>query len=122
EESVHFGFNGTDSFREWYQMLPLGSIAVRQGPQLRLFSVAMFHELHCYRLFHEAFMEKNHGWEHINHCLNYLRQTFMCRADLTREPGNFLEQDFTQERAGPVRVCRNWELLYDELGYNWLDW
>ncbi|KAI0095200.1 hypothetical protein BDY19DRAFT_902196 [Irpex rosettiformis] len=123
EETVHYGFDAEISLNEWYQMLPLGSVAIRQGPHQKLFAVSMFHELHCHRLLHEAFVKREkHALKHVAHCMNYLRQLFLCRADLTPEPGNILTLNFTEYRQGPTRVCRDWEAVYDNMGYSWLKW
>ncbi|KAI0803209.1 hypothetical protein BC629DRAFT_1438265 [Irpex lacteus] len=113
EETVHYGFDTEVSLNEWYQMLPLGSIGVRQGPYNRLFAVGMFHELHCHRLLHEAFVRRD------KHMLHHL---YLCRGDLTLEPGHLLSRNFTEERHGPTRICRDWEAVYDNMGYSWLRW
>lgn len=125
EETVHFGFHDTEtSKREWYQQLPLGSVAVRQGPHNRLFAVAMFHELHCYRLMHQVLVDRDkRALGHITHCVNYLRQLYLCRADITRESGDIVfARNFTQERQGPARVCKDWRAVYDHMTTSWLEW
>ncbi|KAK1235006.1 hypothetical protein PQX77_001784 [Marasmius sp. AFHP31] len=53
----------------------------------RMFTITMFHELHCLRLLNLAFDESDVvGEHHITHCLNYLRQMALCDSDLTLEP------------------------------------
>lgn len=46
----------------------------------------------------------------------------MCTADLTPELGDFMERDPDEERAGPVRVCRDFGAVYDSAAYNWFSW
>lgn len=70
--------------------------------------------------------------------MNYLRQLFLCRADLTLEPiamplgeddlpmdeKRVLELDDLAIRSGlgVERTCRDWNTLYDITGNNFLKW
>src|ERR1700753_2613050 len=68
---------------------------VRLGQDRRVFSIAMFHQLHCVARLHGG-LNDNTGdeWQihHIQHCMNYLRQLFLCAADATLEPGDVLKE------------------------------
>ncbi|KAG0700586.1 hypothetical protein DFH29DRAFT_615412 [Suillus ampliporus] len=77
----------------------------------------MFHQLHCLRRFREALTGQGSSQGHTHHCLNYLRQSTLCQADLTLEAGDFTTWDFTQRRVGATHVCRDWGALYDYVCY-----
>jgi hypothetical protein len=62
------------------------------------FFVAMFHQLHCLRLFQAALTGQN-DQGHAHHCLNYIRQWSLCQADLTLEAGDFTTQDFKRSKV-----------------------
>ena len=49
---------------------------------------------------------------HVNHCLQYLRQTMLCKAADTLENGDFMERNFETDRVGPEVMCVDWEAAY----------
>ncbi|KAF8960221.1 hypothetical protein BDZ97DRAFT_1922310 [Flammula alnicola] len=125
EESVHYPLLGYDSDEEWYSLTPLdsGSGYLRLGHDNRLFAVSMFHQLHCLRIINLAFSKAPISTpEHIQHCLNYLRQAALCSSDLSIEPGNFEERNFVVERTGATRTCRDWTLVYPVMHENYGRW
>ncbi|KAK0460963.1 uncharacterized protein EV420DRAFT_169006 [Desarmillaria tabescens] len=124
EESVHFSLNHPNSHAEWQSILPTSLGTVVLGPSNRTFAVPMFHELHCTVLLFESFApdaEKPH-WGHLKHCMNYIRQWALCRADLTLEPGSFEQRDFLRERVGAMHVCQDWDEVYTYAATNWNKW
>ncbi|KAG2151241.1 uncharacterized protein EDB93DRAFT_307034 [Suillus bovinus] len=120
EESVRFALDLPESEIEWLSTSPPGTGHVVLGAENRSFFVAMFHQLHCLRLFRAALAGEN-VQEHTHHCLNYLRQWILCQADLTMEAGDFTTRDFEQDRVGATHVCRDWGKLYDSVAVNWED-
>lgn len=120
EESVRFALDSPEANIEWLSTSPPGTGHVALGPENRAFFVAMFHQLHCLRLFRAALTGQN-DQEHTHHCLNYLRQWSLCQADLTLEPGDFTTRDFEQHRVGATHVCKDWGELYDSVAINWKD-
>ncbi|THU89930.1 hypothetical protein K435DRAFT_781421 [Dendrothele bispora CBS 962.96] len=83
----------------------------------------MFHELHCLRRMRATFTSFDpEGWDHIQHCLNYLREMVLCKADITLERGDFMTRNMTEVRLGATHLCRDWEAIYDQVGLNWLQW
>ncbi|VDB90023.1 unnamed protein product [Peniophora sp. CBMAI 1063] len=125
EETVHFHWDNSTSAREYFQMIPFGSVGQRHGKQNRAFATAVFHMEHCYRIFHSVYVSDDIPgiqWEHINHCVNYLRQQILCTADLTPEMGDFMARDPGEAREGSVRVCRDFGAMYDSAAYNWFSW
>lgn len=120
EESVRFALDSPEAKIEWLSTSPPGTGHVALGAENRAFFVAMFHQLHCLRLFQAALTGQN-DQEHAHHCLNYLRQWSLCQADLTLEPGDFTTRDFEQHRVGATHVCKDWGELYDSVAVNWRD-
>ncbi|THV07186.1 hypothetical protein K435DRAFT_581864, partial [Dendrothele bispora CBS 962.96] len=45
------------------------------------------------------------------HCLMYLRQIFLCNADLTLEDGDFTGKNYTTQRIADTRKCRDWSTV-----------
>ncbi|KAJ3804457.1 hypothetical protein EV368DRAFT_77021 [Lentinula lateritia] len=131
-ESVHYAFNGTQpqDIAEWDTVvnLPEGFGRVRLGPEWRTFVLTYYHQLHCLQSIHEAFTapssfdSSGHDHEHLEHCFNYLRQTFMCEAADSLERGNFHEQNFTADRIGETVVCRDWSSIFGAASENYRSW
>ncbi len=117
EESVHYG-KGLSVEKEWLWNFPHDGGILRTYPDHHTFYLATYHALHCVKGL--AVYPGSHG--HAKHCLNMLRQSALCGADLTLERGDFAQQNFTTERTGAVKVCRDWEYLRDEATRNWLQW
>ncbi|KIJ44343.1 hypothetical protein M422DRAFT_228437 [Sphaerobolus stellatus SS14] len=123
EESVHYRPLGRDSDAQWASISPGESGYLRLGPENRLFAVSMFHQLHCLRMINLGFSKaKIASPGHLQHCLNYLRQAALCSADITLEPGQFEEKDFTIERVGATHECRDWEIPYNMMDENFEIW
>lgn len=97
----------------------------------------MYHQIHCLDALRLAIQgKKPHGehnlgssgkehWQenHSDHCLNYLRQTILCNADLT------LEEEFPEEGShdvgeglGAKHVCRDWSLVHEYVERNYEEW
>ncbi|PBK82904.1 hypothetical protein ARMGADRAFT_1038375 [Armillaria gallica] len=124
EESVHFSLHHPNSHAEWQSVLPASLGTVILGPDNRTFAVPMFHELHCTVLLFEPFAPdaKKPHWGHIKHCMNYIRQWALCRADLTLELGSFEQRDFLRERVGAMHACQDWNAVYAYAATNWNEW
>ena len=123
EETVHYQPLGEASDEEWLSLTSAGYGYVRLGSEDRTFMVTMFHELHCLRMLNRAFTKSQGATpEHIRHCLNYIRHSILCSPDLTLEPGDFAEKDFTVERTGGVHTCKDWGYIYRFMDDNYHAW
>ncbi|KAI0828644.1 hypothetical protein BC628DRAFT_1409196 [Trametes gibbosa] len=117
--SAHFGLTADD---DWGTLFPLsdGFATLRapspsQSPP-RTFLISMVHELHCLDVLRVAFVANRTGAAaHVAHCLRYLRQTVLCRADTTLEPDEPGLRGGRWEHAasgvGAVHRCRDWTVL-----------
>ncbi|KAF9256978.1 hypothetical protein L218DRAFT_880547, partial [Marasmius fiardii PR-910] len=122
QESTHYSLNVSDPMSEFEWLTlpsnPLGFGRVNLGSNHRLLTVVFWHQMHCVFEMARAAMNKSHPQAtpgHIRHCLNYLRQSFLCDADYTLEFGDFMERDYERERVGDTKVCRNWEAVFEEM-------
>ncbi|TDL29700.1 hypothetical protein BD410DRAFT_780178 [Rickenella mellea] len=125
EESVHYPLDGPESIYEWASNAPSGYGYVRLGSNHRTLCVSMFHQLHCLRLIRNALINPEDPLSsiyHSHHCLNYIRQSALCSPDLTLEPFDPLERDFSVDRIGATHVCRDWSAVYSEMSRNWNSW
>ncbi|KAJ3911677.1 hypothetical protein C8J55DRAFT_462926 [Lentinula edodes] len=123
EETVHFALNyPSASENEWLKSEPYGRGVIRLGPDKRAFLVSIFHQLHCLHYLESEIRNGNKThWPHLQHCLNILRQWTLCQADITLEQGSFMSKNFTADRWGDQYTCRDWNILYDEMKKNWIE-
>lgn len=63
----------------------------------------------------EAVKRNAGGIEHAYHCFEYLRQAIMCAGDLTLEPEHGPDGG-ELGLNGHVRMCRNWQMIFDFTG------
>jgi hypothetical protein len=90
--------------------------------------IDVFHQLHCLNalrkgLIHNydyywgreyGFTPKSNFERHLNHCLDILRQTLMCHADVEAVVFNWREtQVAPYPDFGVYRTCKNWDVLFD---------
>lgn len=113
----------------WFLSIDSTGGFVRLGEDKRVFSVVMFHQVHCIEIMQRSLRANTgdgdgHMQEHFQHCLSYLRQLFLCEADATLEPGDVLkevEELELSERLPFTRECRDWSAVYDYMDTNLLD-
>ncbi|KAI0296491.1 hypothetical protein B0F90DRAFT_1563807, partial [Multifurca ochricompacta] len=103
---------------EWGTQFPADGFT-DLGPSQRPFHVAMFHQMHCLDVIRVGFVTNRTGASHhITHCLRYLRQTILCKADTTLEETVFKKvEDHNEWRAGAngvgmVHRCRDWTAVW----------
>jgi len=126
-ESDAYALDGPFADALWMSNRRLSTHAgyARFGPERRVFALSMFHQLHCINTMRRALAhpdDKEANGEHVQHCLSYLRQFFLCAADDVLEPGDFTARDFSVDRLSHTRVCRDWSAVYDAAADNWDDW
>lgn len=106
---------------EWGTQFPADGFT-DLGPSQRPFVIAMFHQMHCLDVIRVGFVTNRTGSaHHITHCLRYLRQTVLCKADTTLEETLFKRAAVGNEwRAGSngvgmVHRCRDWTAVFKYL-------
>ncbi|KAF9223684.1 hypothetical protein BS17DRAFT_112202 [Gyrodon lividus] len=110
----HFSLYDDD---EWGTLFPSQGF-VSLGPHDRTFHVSLFHQLHCLDVIRVGYLtNRTHAFEHIQHCLRYLRQILICHADTTLEVDipQWSEEDgkwyHTASGVGSVHGCKDWTVL-----------
>ncbi|KZT68643.1 hypothetical protein DAEQUDRAFT_692317 [Daedalea quercina L-15889] len=133
-ETVHYTLNLSDqtNSEEWNRLdQPKQHVDTHLGPQQRVFVLTFGHQLHCLRSLYTGLLAKyGHTTDmpnpiHWQHCLNYLRQTFLCDATDVLEEGDFTKRDYTVHRQSGDIICKDWTAVFDVLDRNeqeWLEW
>ncbi|KAI0329480.1 hypothetical protein GY45DRAFT_1324915 [Cubamyces sp. BRFM 1775] len=127
EDSVRYGlWEDPITEEEWRWTATAGDGNVHLGPNSRFFVVGITHQLHCMRSYRQALAQEQplsaHQVSHLTHCLNFLRMSTLCAADITLEPPDAFMRNHTQERAGGEHECLDWPAFYEEMKKNFLDW
>ncbi len=92
--------------------------------------------MHCLESLRQAVNGKSHhhhrslehrelykrGPQHTSHCLNYLRQTLLCAADLTLEPEIAEGVQNVGQGLAVTHVCRDWSKVHEYVKKNGEDW
>lgn len=125
EESARFAIS-EDTVSTWWANLATDLGYVRLGPEHRIFSISTHHAQHCLYFFARELSQpkprKVDG--HIQHCMNYLRQSILCAADTTLEPPDWQMRNYKLERVGGgwTRKCRDWTVLRGFVKGNFDEW
>jgi hypothetical protein len=111
---------------EQYEDLGPGLETVAENAQV--YGLAVTHQYHCLKMIREdlyGLMTRNETYvyyltitpeeklrdgteaSHLFHCLDYLRQTIFCNADLTVESRSKVSSKHI-DGYGPAHQCRNW--------------
>ncbi|KAF9539840.1 hypothetical protein CPC08DRAFT_676584, partial [Agrocybe pediades] len=103
----------------WDSYFP-GKGLIKLGPHQQTFSISMFHQLRCLSHIRSDTIQRQ---QHPNstlensqltyHCINYIRQMVLCRADVDIETGLYLPH-LKAYMDVPYR-CSNTKTLYDAL-------
>jgi len=123
EETVHFQMDdpyGTAD-AEWAALYPGGGI-IHLGDDKQPYTVSMLHQLRCLDILRKGAIERvNKGLAHSNkptdlqhHCVNYLRQMVLCRAnteveDVVGKPEKIILYQ---------QQCMDWEAVYEAVRLN----
>ncbi|KAI0719394.1 hypothetical protein C8T65DRAFT_54244 [Cerioporus squamosus] len=120
EDSVHYSLETDLGVAEWNATLPSGGAVIHLGPDGRPFTVSMFHQLRCLDIIRDVVVEYyldsspdarpgNHKL--VQHCMNYLRQTAMCRGDLHIETVR-APSGPTVTVSAVTHSCKDWTAVY----------
>ncbi|KAF4604680.1 hypothetical protein EYR40_003458 [Pleurotus pulmonarius] len=111
ENSRHYGLDSPDANEEWAALFPSEDGVVHIGPEKTPFLPAIFHQLKCLDLIRRAYLTEGAYDTLARHCLNYLRQSLLCRPDLRLEP---VVDPFGPHAVQPYgrRTCQDWRVVY----------
>ncbi|TCD62360.1 hypothetical protein EIP91_006969 [Steccherinum ochraceum] len=127
QESARFTLSDESNKPNWLTLFKnrYGIGFTHLGPFHHRFIPASYHSLHCVYNIQLDFDKPNHATEtslHFIHCLWYLREVFLCNADVSLEDGDFMTKNYTLERMGETRQCKDWTVAADFVSRNFLDW
>ncbi|KAK7680838.1 hypothetical protein QCA50_016148 [Cerrena zonata] len=102
----------------WSKILPPGGHTVHltnPDGSISTHTVAMFHQIRCIDILHKAYYDEGSHLTNplAQHCMNYLRETFLCQMDMRNEP-----QGSVGTRNGYESLCYDWEGIYAEAEKN----
>ncbi|KAI0056926.1 hypothetical protein BV25DRAFT_1478117 [Artomyces pyxidatus] len=110
--TVHYKMHGADTDAEWAAMTP-GNGFVYLGEQRRQFSLSVFHQLRCLDTLRVELARSRANetmpTELSRHCLNYLRQMVLCRADVALVP---VLGKPKRELYPDIVQCSGWRQVY----------
>ncbi|KAL1737092.1 hypothetical protein EV714DRAFT_265904 [Schizophyllum commune] len=130
ENTVHYALDTPAGIEQWKTMLPPGGGMLYLGPDKRPFSISVFHQLRCLDILREELVVQfQHADEPppekqsplVNHCMNYIRQTVLCRADLTMESIRGLNYS-TSTVSDVTHVCQDHTTIFRAAEENWKEY
>ncbi|KAK0460191.1 uncharacterized protein EV420DRAFT_255213 [Desarmillaria tabescens] len=121
--SEHYALDTEPGISEWDRLLPPGGGMVHLGPNQRPFSISIFHQLRCLNIIRGGLTDsqKTADPKLLQHCMNYLRQMVLCRADSQLQSVRRSTGGHVTSWSQP-RVCRNWKMVYDATEANFREY
>ncbi|KAI0367963.1 hypothetical protein BV20DRAFT_969795 [Pilatotrama ljubarskyi] len=130
ENTVQYALETDLGVAEWNATLPSGGTLLHLGPHFRPFTLSMFHQLRCLDIIRDIivdfYMDTSPDAQFkrpdlAQHCMNYLRQTVMCRADLR------LEHVRASSGSGltvpdVTHTCADWTAVYEAAEQNYQEY
>ncbi|KAH9850978.1 hypothetical protein C2E23DRAFT_733892 [Lenzites betulinus] len=128
EDSARYALWDPEADDDWRWTATTGDGNVHLGNNSRFFVIGITHQLHCMRSYRQALAQEDvpvpHGHQagHLAHCLNFIRMSTLCAADVTLEPPDALTRDHTRDPAGGEHECMDWPAFYEDMRTNFEDW
>lgn len=122
DDTVYYAPNASS---EWDSTFPSTDGFVRLGPDHHLYGISMFHQLHCLQQFSAAVAKRptmQMQWDHISHCMNYVRQAVLCAANTRLEPLKESPEGLKVDGLGLDHKCRDWTRLWEAAEENYKTW
>lgn len=119
EDTVNLQLNDTNAAAQWASMMPANGGIVRVGPDRQPYMLSMFHQLKCLDILRRMYVEDHGGaLDGVGrHCLNYLRQTLLCRSDLRLETVQDPDGAHAVDMWGDL-TCTDWRQVYARVEEN----
>ncbi|KZV95270.1 hypothetical protein EXIGLDRAFT_610797, partial [Exidia glandulosa HHB12029] len=120
EDSVHYASHTELGHSEWNSTLPSGGGMLYFGPpgNRQQFSISMFHQLRCLDIIGRELLDERAQMKQwvepsalSQHCMGYLRQMILCRADTWIESAyNAVGPRIVTSAA--THTCSDWSAVY----------
>lgn len=86
----------------------------------------MWHQIHCLNRLRAVLLNGDDGSDHTEHCFHYLRESILCAADTTLEPGGtsrlLANGDKVATGIRTDHTCRDWKQVYDWMAKEYEKW
>ena len=117
EPTKHYQLSGYNADSEWAALAPHNGI-LHLGPYRQPYSISLFHQLRCLDIIRRDTVESlpPEDSKLSRHCLNYMRQMVLCRADLALDP--VLGRGVDARVRPDTNQCVDWRPVYEELEKN----
>ena len=130
EPTKHYQLSGPNADAEWAALAPNNGI-IHLGPHRQPYSISLFHQLRCLDVIRRDMVvvveseseslapdsEDSLTQSKLSrHCLNYMRQMVLCRADLALDP--VLGRPHEARVRPDTNQCVDWRRVYEELEKN----
>ncbi|KAJ7771234.1 hypothetical protein B0H14DRAFT_2539093 [Mycena olivaceomarginata] len=121
--SAHYQFDTEEGAAEYAKLLPSGGHTVhimneRTG-LMETYTVTLFHQMKCLDILRDEYLKVVAGAVPsflTRHCMNYLRQSILCRPNLRMESvKNTVGTAIRDYEA----VCLDWTKIYEEAEQNY---
>lgn len=112
EDTIHYGITEPEADAEWAELVPNGGLVQANN---ETYTITLFHQLHCLNIIRQAIRDRATSRPGVleKHCLDYLRQTLLCRGDVHIEiaGGPVSHTQLIQDSF----VCNDWESVYGDV-------
>ncbi|KAH9956016.1 hypothetical protein BC827DRAFT_1271217 [Russula dissimulans] len=117
EPTKHYQLSGPSADAEWAALAPNNGI-LHLGPRRRPYSISLFHQLRCLDIIRRDLVESLalEDSKLSRHCINYMRQMVLCRADLAVDA--VLGRELEPRVRADTNQCVDWRRVYKELEKN----
>ncbi|EJC99619.1 uncharacterized protein FOMMEDRAFT_93219, partial [Fomitiporia mediterranea MF3/22] len=122
--SIRYELNTTEGAEEWKRLVPSQGHVVFVNADSRSwpkpYTVTLFHQMKCLDILREAYLSPpvERPSMLVRHCLNYLRQTVLCRPNLWLES---VKNPAGQASREYDMVCHDWTKVYEEAERNQME-
>ncbi|TCD71628.1 hypothetical protein EIP91_007375 [Steccherinum ochraceum] len=123
DASHRYQMDTPDGAAEWASLTPGGDGLVYLGPERVPYTISMVHQLRCMNTLRQSILEDRSNPETAEpsdlarHCLNYLKQMMLCRAD------TYMETFQYDNSHGPIDLfamyeCKDWGAVHEAIKEN----
>lgn len=104
-----------NSSQQWAALFPHGGV-IHVGPTHTPYTVSMMHQLRCLDVVRDQLTRPKvaRDAEPTRHCMNYLRETLMCRGDTQIDSYQYAHK-VNAVAPHPIRRCRDWRIVYERV-------
>ncbi|KAJ7191609.1 hypothetical protein GGX14DRAFT_578775 [Mycena pura] len=117
--SANYALNGSEADAQWAALIPPSGGLVHIGAERTPVMISMFHQLKCLDIIRKDYITGSMGLRTepspaTQHCINYLRQTLLCRVDKRLESVVDLFATHSVDFRG-TKTCRDWTTIYERI-------